>query len=131
MTYAADERVEAYIAALPHWQQAICRQVRDLAVGVGGHPVVEGGPGQHPGDESIEWHTLHDMTLAWSAAPVNRQALSGVCSSGVNVSQPSRLSLRQPPARLLAMMCLNMALRAAALMASPRRMATVRAVLLS
>ena len=31
MTYAADERVEAYIAALPHWQQAICRQVRDLA----------------------------------------------------------------------------------------------------
>ena len=31
MTYAADERVEAYIAALPDWQQAICRQVRDLA----------------------------------------------------------------------------------------------------
>ena len=30
MTYAADERVDAYIAALPNWQQAICRQVRDL-----------------------------------------------------------------------------------------------------
>ena len=30
MTYAADERVDAYIDALPEWQQAICRQVRDL-----------------------------------------------------------------------------------------------------
>jgi len=30
MTYAADERVYAYIAALPDWQQSICRQVRDL-----------------------------------------------------------------------------------------------------
>jgi hypothetical protein len=30
MTYAADERVYAYIDALPGWQQAICRQVRDL-----------------------------------------------------------------------------------------------------
>ena len=30
MTYAADERVDAYIDALPAWQQAICRQVRDL-----------------------------------------------------------------------------------------------------
>src|SRR6516225_6621615 len=30
MTYAADERVDAYIAGLPDWQQAICRQVRDL-----------------------------------------------------------------------------------------------------
>ncbi len=30
MTYAADPRVEAYIAALPAWQQAICRDVRDL-----------------------------------------------------------------------------------------------------
>jgi len=29
-TYAADERVDAYIAALPDWQQAVCRQVRDL-----------------------------------------------------------------------------------------------------
>ena len=31
MTYATDERVDAYIDALPDWQQAICRQVRDLA----------------------------------------------------------------------------------------------------
>ena len=30
MTYAADERVDAYIDALPDWQQDICRQVRDL-----------------------------------------------------------------------------------------------------
>ena len=30
MTYAADERVDAYIAALPDWHQAVCRQVRDL-----------------------------------------------------------------------------------------------------
>ena len=30
MTYAADERDDAYIAALPDWQQSICRQVRDL-----------------------------------------------------------------------------------------------------
>jgi hypothetical protein len=28
--YAADPRVDAYIDALPDWQQAICRQVRDL-----------------------------------------------------------------------------------------------------
>jgi hypothetical protein len=30
MTYAADERVDVYIDALPDWQQAICRQVREL-----------------------------------------------------------------------------------------------------
>ncbi len=30
MTYATDQRVDAYIDALPDWQQAICRQVRDL-----------------------------------------------------------------------------------------------------
>jgi hypothetical protein len=30
MTYATDDRVDAYIDALPDWQQAICRQVRDL-----------------------------------------------------------------------------------------------------
>ena len=31
MTYTADPRVDAYIEALPAWQQAICRKVRDLA----------------------------------------------------------------------------------------------------
>ena len=31
MTYIADPRVDAYIDALPDWQQAICRQVRELA----------------------------------------------------------------------------------------------------
>jgi hypothetical protein len=30
MTYTADPRVDAYIDALPIWQQAICRKVRDL-----------------------------------------------------------------------------------------------------
>jgi hypothetical protein len=30
VTYVADERVDAYIEVLPGWQQAICRQVRDL-----------------------------------------------------------------------------------------------------
>jgi hypothetical protein len=30
MTYEADPRVDGYIGALPAWQQAICREVRDL-----------------------------------------------------------------------------------------------------
>ena len=30
MTYTADPRVDTYIDALPGWQQAICRRVRDL-----------------------------------------------------------------------------------------------------
>jgi hypothetical protein len=30
MSDTADPRVDAYIAALPAWQQAICRDVRDL-----------------------------------------------------------------------------------------------------
>jgi hypothetical protein len=30
MSYLADPRVDAYIDALPGWQQAICREVRDL-----------------------------------------------------------------------------------------------------
>ncbi len=30
MTYQTDPRVDAYIDALPGWQQAICHQVRDL-----------------------------------------------------------------------------------------------------
>ena len=30
MTYQTDPRVDAYIEALPDWQQEICRQVRDL-----------------------------------------------------------------------------------------------------
>jgi hypothetical protein len=31
MAYTADPRVDAFIDALPDWQQAICREVRDLA----------------------------------------------------------------------------------------------------
>ncbi|MDX6690615.1 MAG: hypothetical protein QOG15_2072 [Solirubrobacteraceae bacterium] len=30
MAYENDPRVDAYIEALPEWQQSICRQVRDL-----------------------------------------------------------------------------------------------------
>jgi hypothetical protein len=30
MSYATDPRVDAYIDALPEWQRAVCRQVRDL-----------------------------------------------------------------------------------------------------
>jgi len=30
MSYHTDPRVDAYIDALPDWQQAVCRQVRDL-----------------------------------------------------------------------------------------------------
>ena len=30
MKYEADPRVDAYVAALPEWQQEICRRVRDL-----------------------------------------------------------------------------------------------------
>jgi hypothetical protein len=30
MTYDADPRVDDYIDALPDWEQAICREVRDL-----------------------------------------------------------------------------------------------------
>ncbi len=30
MTYPADPRVDAYIDGLPDWQQAICRELRDL-----------------------------------------------------------------------------------------------------
>jgi hypothetical protein len=30
MSYEVDPRVDAYIDALPKWQQRICRQVRDL-----------------------------------------------------------------------------------------------------
>ncbi len=33
MTYATDPRVDEYIGALPAWQQAICREVRDLVHG--------------------------------------------------------------------------------------------------
>ena len=30
MTYTADPRVDAYIDSLPGWQQAVCREVREL-----------------------------------------------------------------------------------------------------
>jgi len=40
MTYSGDPRVDAYIDALPDWQQAICREVREL-VHAADHEVVE------------------------------------------------------------------------------------------
>ena len=30
MTYPTDPRIDAYIKALPGWQQTVCREVRDL-----------------------------------------------------------------------------------------------------
>jgi hypothetical protein len=33
MAFIADPRVDAYIGALPDWQQAICREVRELVHG--------------------------------------------------------------------------------------------------
>jgi hypothetical protein len=33
MSYLADRRVDAYIEALPEWQQAVCREVRELVHG--------------------------------------------------------------------------------------------------
>jgi hypothetical protein len=30
MTETTDPRIDAYITALPEWQRAICRQVREL-----------------------------------------------------------------------------------------------------
>jgi hypothetical protein len=33
MSYVKDPRVDAYIDALPEWQQAICHEVRDLVHG--------------------------------------------------------------------------------------------------
>jgi hypothetical protein len=40
MTYVSDPRVDAYIDVLPGWQQAICREVRDL-VHAADHAVIE------------------------------------------------------------------------------------------
>jgi hypothetical protein len=40
VTYAADPLVDAYIDALPGWQQAICHEIRDL-VHAADHEVVE------------------------------------------------------------------------------------------
>jgi hypothetical protein len=37
MSYTPDPRVDAYIDALPGWQQDICRQVRDLVHAGGWH----------------------------------------------------------------------------------------------
>jgi hypothetical protein len=34
VSYAKDPRVDEYIDALPEWQQAVCRRVRDLVHGV-------------------------------------------------------------------------------------------------
>jgi hypothetical protein len=43
MSYTRDPRVDAYIDALPEWQQAICREVRDLV-----HAAVRLGASDQP-----------------------------------------------------------------------------------
>ena len=76
-------------------------------------------------------YRLGQLVHGLGAALVLRRLASGNDRARTDRAvQLSRLSLRQPPARLLAMICLNMAVRAGALMVSPSRMATVRAVLL-
>jgi hypothetical protein len=62
-----------------------------------------------------------------------RTALPSFANLAAFPQAPSRaaLILRQPPARLLAMICLNIAASAGSLIGSPSRKATVRAVLLS
>jgi hypothetical protein len=40
VTYAADPRIDSYSDALPDWQQAICREVREL-VHAADHEIVE------------------------------------------------------------------------------------------
>ena len=55
----------------------------------------------------------------------------GIQKHVVGEGQPAAFNLRQPPARLLATICRNIAVRAGALIGSPSRIATVRAVLLS
>ena len=80
--------------------------------------------------------TAHRLTPPAGWVPGRRTSSPG-CASWEPVPpvdrppHPSGFNVRQPPARLLAMMCLNMAVRAGALMTSPWRKATVRAVLLS
>lgn len=58
--------------------------------------------------------------------------MAGTASSERSYLPPEpALILRQPPARLLATMCRNIASSAGSLIVSPSRKATVRAVLLS
>ena len=67
--------------------------------------------------------------LAWHGITLALPTISPF--SGYRDYRWRGFSFRHPPALLLAMICFNMALSAGALTFSPRRMATVRAVLLS
>jgi len=49
MTYTADPRVDAYLDALPGWQQAIGRQVRDLVHADRGRRPPDAGPDRRRG----------------------------------------------------------------------------------
>ena len=74
MTYAADPRVDAYIDALPDWQQAICREVRDL-VRAADHEVAE---------------TIKRTNRPYFVLPGNICALfEGGASSSAKLSQPN------------------------------------------
>jgi hypothetical protein len=43
MSDATDPRVDAWIDALPDWQQAICREVRDLVHAADPESIITGG----------------------------------------------------------------------------------------
>jgi hypothetical protein len=71
--------------------------VRGLAFGVvGGHPVVEAGSRQHPGDQSIKWRTIHAMTLP--GTPGRRQLIESALIRGLREA-PRRTMKRRLPVR--------------------------------
>src|SRR5918995_1769652 len=71
------------------------------------------------------------LSVKHVVAPVHHhRARSPGRRGSMTGDQLSRFNLRQPPARLLAMICLNIAVRAGTLIVSPWRTATVRAVVL-
>ena len=90
----------------------------------GPHPASKcSGPPHHQGQGCFEGPGLIRSLLS--------RRVSGIGRLRTRVIQPWRWSFRQPPARLFAMMALTIRVSARALIASPRRIATVRAVLFS
>lgn len=69
------------------------------------------------------WHSVPALVVKRSLVP--QVGFEDEESGG---RRPSRFSFRQPPARLSAMIWLNIAISAGALIVSPSRIATVRAV---
>lgn len=81
VTYAADPRVDAYIDALPDWQQAICREVRDL-VHAADHEVAE----------TINAPTVRTSYCRATSARCWRRRTTSTCSS---TTPPSSLIRRE------------------------------------